>query len=161
MRFACVLAISGCMAQNYPRPRRLNTELVQFMDEELYETFDKHGAMVRSLATQDPETEEQDGLGGMRNFSAEKGYKNSGNAAEVIKEEHLGDFRAIKNLPFTLEDLKQPSEIKQQTVDELEKEGKGYIEREDGINEVTVVQLDSGIRGINVDALLQSRQDLR
>lgn len=146
MRFTCVLAISsGVLAKN-PEPRRLNTELVQFMDDGLYENFDEHKEYVRHLAVQSPHDEAQDGLGGMRNFGAEKGYANHNNAAEVAAEESIA---LPKKLPFTLEDLKQP-ETKAPTVDDEEAAGKPFIEREDGVNEVNYIQTE----GMNIDALL-------
>lgn len=70
-----------------------------------------------------------------------------------MKEEHI----QFNKLPFSLEDLKQPEETTQPTIDDEEAAGKPFIEREDGINEVAAVQLESRVKGLNVDALLQSR----
>lgn len=100
----------------------------------------------------------------MRNFSIEKGYKNKDNAAEIMHEEHL---KLPKNMPFSLEDLRDV-EYKAPTIDSEEAAGKSFIEREDGINEVNMIQTRSLKkaprkirRGLNVDALLMNREDLR
>ena len=50
------------------KPRRLNTELVQFMDDDLFEPKDSYDAYGANRIA----FEEEDGMGGMRNFVAEK-----------------------------------------------------------------------------------------
>ena len=132
MRFASVLVISGVLAKSL-KPRRLNTEMmqfiddsddiskqqdvtdVQFMDETLFNNFDQETS--EKLAKQTPIFEEQDGRGAMRNFAGEKGYKNHDVAADIAKEEKL-------KLPYDLEDFKPH----QTTLAEEEKAGKPFIE---------------------------------
>jgi hypothetical protein len=76
-------------------------------------------------------------------------------AATVAHDEHIEWNPKRLGLPFTLEDLQDKKGP--ETVYDKEVEGAGYIEREDGPNEVNVIQLN----GLNVDNLLQKRSDLR
>jgi hypothetical protein len=138
-----MLAISGGLAKSL-KPRRLNTELVQFMDED-FENFDSQATTVHDLAYKKTAFEEQDGLGAMRNFAAEKGYRPHNAAEEVAHDEHIDLESRRLDLPFTLYDLQEHKGP--ETVSDKENAGVGYIERADGIDEVNMVQ----VSGINVD----------
>lgn len=122
------------------------------MDNDLFDQFDSSSA--KQLSSQVPQFEEQDGLGGMHNFHAERGYKHSGNAKVVMDEEHL---RLPKNMPFDLEALEAMDKPK--SLADLEAAGANFIERPNGVPEINLLQMPHS--GLNVDALLQSRQDLR
>ena len=94
----------------------------------------------------------------MHNFHAESGYKHSGNAKIVMSEENL---HLPKNMPFDLEALEAMDKPK--SLADLEAAGANFIERPNGVPEINLDStfLQTSHSGINVDALLQSRQDLR
>ena len=173
-----LIGASAVSAMTFRHPRRLDTNLVKFVPEDAnianeeihdstllkfvdvdYKDFDPRKDILEDLSTRGifidpPVAEPADGVGAMRAFYSEKGFKGK----DVVKSYVASGDAEVRasQLPFQLDDLKQEDEKPQKSVEE----------KADEVTEVSAVMLAhrskedlSGIDPSGVFIMFESNQN--